>query len=155
MTNNKMAIADTVFVGSIGPHNGDNKHFISSRFIRHFNIVSIDAFDADLLKSIFQPIIKWYFTRYAFEKEYHKFGQIIIDATLSVYERVLNLFRPIPSKSHYLFNLRDFKRVIQVNINLIFFFYVRYQKLMLFCEFILSWKKVEKKTNGESSPVRD
>ena len=39
--------------------------------------------------------------------------QIVLNATLDVYQEAISQFLPTPSKSHYLFNLRDFARVVR------------------------------------------
>jgi dynein heavy chain, axonemal len=39
--------------------------------------------------------------------------QMMVQATMQIYEKAMSEFLPTPTKSHYVFNLRDFARVMR------------------------------------------
>ena len=41
------------------------------------------------------------------------FLQIVVMATMHIYKEAVKHFLPTPSKSHYVFNLRDYARVVR------------------------------------------
>lgn len=50
-----------------------------------------------------------------FSKEFDPCITEIVGATLDIYKQSRKNLLPTPKKSHYLFNLRDFARVIRVS----------------------------------------
>uniref|UniRef100_A0A8D1K9L8 AAA+ ATPase domain-containing protein n=1 Tax=Sus scrofa TaxID=9823 RepID=A0A8D1K9L8_PIG len=101
---NKLDIIDVLLVTAMGPPGG-GRNDITGRFTRHLNIISINAFEDDILTKIFSSITDWHFGR--------GYGKMLVQATMTIYKAAVENFLPTPSKSHYVFNLRDFSRVIQ------------------------------------------
>ncbi|KAK9527005.1 hypothetical protein VZT92_015671 [Zoarces viviparus] len=107
----KLNIVDLLFMSAMGPPGG-GKNDITGRFTRHLNIISIDSFDDKTLTKIFGSIADWHFNK-GFDASFYRLGKIMVQATMAVYKDTIDSFLPTPSKSHYIFNLRDFSRVIR------------------------------------------
>ncbi|KAJ3181585.1 Dynein heavy chain 7, axonemal [Gaertneriomyces sp. JEL0708] len=100
------------FVGAMGPPGG-GRNPITSRFLRHFNTITITPFDDNTLQLIFETILNWHFNASNFAAEVRDMTKSIVEATLQVYRGSMANLLPTPMKSHYTFNLRDFARIIQ------------------------------------------
>lgn len=103
-------LVDIQFVTAMGPPGG-GRNAITSRFIRHLNTVGITTFDEVTMKTIFGAIVQWHLTNFA--PGLQNVRNQLVDATLDVYQGAIASLLPTPAKSHYVFNLRDFARVIQ------------------------------------------
>lgn len=95
----------------MGPPGG-GRTFITPRLLRHLSLVSLTAFDDDTLNRIFGTILRWFFNGNGFPPDIVKMESKIVGATLEVYKTAMKELLPTPMKSHYLFNLRDFAKVI-------------------------------------------
>ncbi|XP_022099330.1 dynein heavy chain 3, axonemal-like isoform X3 [Acanthaster planci] len=104
-------LVDLLMVSAMGPPGG-GRNTVTPRFLRHFNIITVDSFDEKTMNNIFSPIMDWHFDR-GFETSLKRFSRIMVCATTDVYTQSISNFLPTPSKSHYVFNLRDFARVVQ------------------------------------------
>lgn len=86
---------------------------VTPRFARHFNLLAIDEFDDQALINIFSKIVLWHLDTRGFSKEFDPSIDEIVLSTLNIYNNCRSNLRPTPAKCHYLFNLRDFSRVVQ------------------------------------------
>lgn len=96
----------------MGPPGGGRNH-ITGRLTRHMNIIAMDAFSDETMSKIFTAIVDWHFGRAGFESLFQRAGKLVVQATMEIYKQAMVNFLPTPSKSHYVFNLRDFGRVVK------------------------------------------
>ncbi|KAK6624385.1 hypothetical protein RUM44_011244 [Polyplax serrata] len=107
----KLELVDILFVGGMLPAGGGSNE-ITSRFVRHQYIVGIESFEESTLTKIFGSIMEWHLNK-NFDDTIKRLGKALVGATLDVYQNAIVSFLPTPAKSHYLFNLRDFSRVVR------------------------------------------
>ncbi|TSM04870.1 Dynein heavy chain 7, axonemal [Bagarius yarrelli] len=108
----KITLVDLQLIAAMGPPGG-GRNAVTSRFLRHFNICSINAFSDETMSRIFSNVVSFYFRNNSFPPECFTIGNQIVAATLEVYKKAMLNLLPTPAKSHYTFNLRDFSRVVQ------------------------------------------
>eukprot|EP01062_Namystynia_karyoxenos_P076714 TRINITY_DN7573_c0_g3_i1.p1 TRINITY_DN7573_c0_g3~~TRINITY_DN7573_c0_g3_i1.p1 ORF type:complete len:4614 (+),score=1785.85 TRINITY_DN7573_c0_g3_i1:132-13973(+) len=86
---------------------------VSQRFLRHFNMLAIPDFSDDTMKKIFSTLLDWVMQTQSFDPSFRGMRDLVVMATLDMYNTVTQKLLPTPEKPHYSFNLRDVSRVIQ------------------------------------------
>ncbi|XP_066267393.1 dynein axonemal heavy chain 2-like isoform X1 [Branchiostoma lanceolatum] len=103
-------VKDMLLMASMGPPGGGRTN-ISPRLQSRFNMINMTFPSESQQKRIFGTMINQKLQD--FEEDVKPIGDVITQATLEVYESVVEKFLPTPAKIHYLFNLRDISKVFQ------------------------------------------
>ncbi|XP_053982409.1 dynein axonemal heavy chain 7 [Hylaeus volcanicus] len=104
-------LVDVQLVCAMNPPSGGLD--VTPRFKRHFFTLGISEFSDEVLTVIFSTIVSWHLNRREFPDYFLPCIEYIVSGTLDVYKKTRKHLLPTPAKCHYLFNLRDFSRVIQ------------------------------------------
>ncbi|CAK9814603.1 Dynein axonemal heavy chain 7 [Anthophora plagiata] len=104
-------LVDVQLVCAMGPPSSGLD--VTPRFKRHFFTLGISEFSDEVLITIFTAIVTWHFRVKEFSDFFMLSTEYIVNGTLDVYKETRKNLLPTPAKCHYLFNLRDFSRVIQ------------------------------------------
>lgn len=103
-------IADVILGAACGPASG-GRNPLTPRFVRHFSLLSFPSPNSGTLVGIFGGIIVGFFSD--FTKTIWNLAEPVVLAAVTLYERISQELLPTPTKSHYIFNLRDLSKCIQ------------------------------------------
>jgi dynein heavy chain len=115
-TRETKALHDMLFMCTMGPPSL-GRNMLTMRFLRHFFVLYTEPFDQSSLTTIFSSILDWYFKNLnpKLPNNIMNLKDNIIESTIEVYGKIKTskeLF-PIPSKSHYSYNMRDISKIFQ------------------------------------------
>jgi dynein heavy chain, axonemal len=101
----------TYIVAMAPPAGGKNT--VSSRFIRHFNVISCNNFDDTVLERIFSKLMDWHICQHLEPSSVSaRVLKNLVNCSVDIFLYVQKELKPTPSKTHYLFNLRDLSRIV-------------------------------------------
>ena len=104
-------LQDTALVVAGAPPGGGRRE-LSERFMRHCSVLCLPTAGPDVMSAMFSAIVGG-FLGTKFSAEVRAAAGSIVSSTIHVYFRCSSELKPTPSKSHYVFNLRDVSRVVQ------------------------------------------
>nr|XP_028557519.1 dynein heavy chain 2, axonemal isoform X1 [Podarcis muralis]XP_028557522.1 dynein heavy chain 2, axonemal isoform X1 [Podarcis muralis] len=103
-------IKDMFLMAAMGPPGG-GRTVISSRLQSRFNLINMTFPTDSQIRRIFGTMINQKLQN--FDEGLKPLGNTITEATVELYNNVVQRFLPTPAKIHYLFNLRDISKVFQ------------------------------------------
>ncbi|CAG9798387.1 unnamed protein product [Chironomus riparius] len=107
----KIYLHDILIIAACGLVGGSRQD-VYPRFLCHFNIFAINLFSDETNFRIFQTLLLDMYKRNGHAADVIQSCTNIVNATIDIYNFAINEMLPTPSKSHYVFNLRDISRVV-------------------------------------------
>ncbi|CAK86503.1 unnamed protein product (macronuclear) [Paramecium tetraurelia] len=105
-------MCDITFLGAMQP-NVSGRNQVTKRFLRFFNILYIGGFDNESMTNMLEVFIYWLSIKIENGVEFLNIKDQIIVTTLFLFEKVQTKLLPTPSKSHYIYTVRDIFKIFQ------------------------------------------
>lgn len=107
----KIFLSNILVLAACGIPDGTRFHSIDLRFLNHFNCFSISAFSEDTITRLANAILVNGYKRSGHAADVLTSANQIVAATMHVYSELIPKLKPIPTKPHYRFDIRDIFRV--------------------------------------------
>jgi dynein heavy chain len=104
-------VIDVIFVAACAPPGG-GRNPVTQRLFRHFNMIWQPQLSQDSMELIFSNILRGFLDDQP-DGLLSYLAEPIVKSSVQTYLKICNDLLPTPSKSHYVFNLRDLSKVIQ------------------------------------------
>ncbi|KAF6769864.1 hypothetical protein AHF37_11615 [Paragonimus kellicotti] len=98
---------------------GGGRNPLTPRLVRHFSVLAIPPPSEASLKQIFLTILKGFLRD--FSQTVRGATEAVVSAAVEIYVRMAKELLPTPTKSHYVFNLRDLSKCIQACVSSAFY----------------------------------
>lgn len=85
----KITLVDVQLLAAMGPPGG-GRNPVTPRFLRHFNICTINSFSDETMIRIFSTVVAFYLRTSEFSSEFFTIGNQIVTATLEVRGKYLS-----------------------------------------------------------------
>ncbi|KAF7264125.1 hypothetical protein GWI33_000606 [Rhynchophorus ferrugineus] len=108
-TLDKILISSVNFIGSFNTSYGGD---ICRRFLRHFNLISINPLQGDTIQKIYSQSLFNTWKKGGFPSDISVVISQMVNATWTVFESIRNRLKPSPSQAHYVFDLFSFSNVM-------------------------------------------
>lgn len=103
-----------ILLAAAAPPTG-GRYPLTPRIMRQFHVINLPDPDEAAMSTIFQGILGGFLKSAGFPQEVQQKSLAAVAATIEMYTRIKKSpgLRPIPTKFHYTFNLRDVAKVFQ------------------------------------------
>lgn len=109
-TTSKIFLNNILLLAACGVHGGRYRD-VNVRFLNHFNCFSVNESTEETYSRIASGILMNGFKKGGHAADVIGSANQIVAATMHVYGAIVKKLKPIPSKSHYRFDMRDILRV--------------------------------------------
>lgn len=83
----KITLVDVQLIAAMGPPGG-GRNAVTPRFLRHFNICTINTFSDETMVRIFSAVVAFYLRNNEFSPEFFTVGNQIVNGTMEVRKRL-------------------------------------------------------------------
>eukprot|EP01135_Chromosphaera_perkinsii_P011757 Nk52_evm3s2496 gene=Nk52_evmTU3s2496 len=106
-------IVDVEYLGAM-IHPGGGRNDIPARMKRHFTIFNCATPSEVSIDTIYHQIISGHYSvNFGFSAQVASLSQSLASMTRKIWQATKSILLPTPSKSHYVFNLRDLSRIAE------------------------------------------